>query len=85
LSKRPQKSAAHPVAVCKAGLVGNHVDRMSAALHHQSRSLDTKVLDVSHLVVKNGKIKLLREYLNIISSVRALLPNGLADVPAAAN
>jgi ketosteroid isomerase-like protein len=38
---------------------------------------------VSHLVVENGKIKLLREYLNIISSARALLPNGLADVPAA--
>jgi ketosteroid isomerase-like protein len=40
---------------------------------------------VSHLVVENGKIKLLREYLNIISSARALLPKGLADVPAAAN
>jgi ketosteroid isomerase-like protein len=38
---------------------------------------------VSHLVGENGKIKLLREYLNIISSARALLPNGLADVPAA--
>ena len=38
---------------------------------------------VSHLVVENGRIKLLREYLNIISSARALLPNGLADVPAA--
>ena len=40
---------------------------------------------VSHLVVENGKIKLLREYLNIISSAGALLPNGLADVPARAN
>jgi ketosteroid isomerase-like protein len=39
----------------------------------------------SHLVVGNGKIKLLREYLNIISSARALLPNGLADVPAPTN
>jgi len=38
---------------------------------------------VSHLVVENGKIKLLREYLNIISSARALLPKGLADVPRA--
>lgn len=38
---------------------------------------------VSHLVVENGKIKLLREYLNVISSARALLPNGLADVPPA--
>jgi uncharacterized protein len=37
---------------------------------------------VSHLVVENGKIKLLREYLNIISSARMLLPNGLADVSA---
>jgi uncharacterized protein len=40
---------------------------------------------VSHLVVENGKIKLLREYLKIISSARALLPKGLADVPAATN
>jgi uncharacterized protein len=40
---------------------------------------------VSHLVVENGKIELLREYLNIISSARALLPNGLADVPARVN
>lgn len=37
----------------------------------------------SLLVVENGKIKLLREYLNIISTARMLLPNGLADVPAA--
>src|SRR5262245_19840202 len=37
---------------------------------------------VSRLVVENGKIKLLREYLNVISSARILLPNGLADVPA---
>ena len=36
---------------------------------------------VSHL--ENGRIMLLREYLNIISSARALLPKGLADVPAA--
>ena len=36
---------------------------------------------VSHLVAGNGKIKLLREYLNIISFARQLLPNGLADVP----
>jgi ketosteroid isomerase-like protein len=40
---------------------------------------------VSHLVVENGKIRLLREYLNIISSARALLPKGLADVPAPTN
>jgi ketosteroid isomerase-like protein len=37
---------------------------------------------VSRLVVENGKIKLLREHLNIISSARALLPNGLSDAPA---
>jgi ketosteroid isomerase-like protein len=36
---------------------------------------------VSHLVVEHGKIKLLREYLNIIAFARQLLPNGLADVP----
>jgi ketosteroid isomerase-like protein len=35
----------------------------------------------SRLVVENGKIKLLREYLNIISTARMLLSNGLADVP----
>ena len=40
---------------------------------------------VSHLVVENGRIKLLREYLNIISSARALLPKGLAEVPAPTN
>lgn len=36
----------------------------------------------SRLVVEGGKIKLLREYLNIIATARALLPNGLEDVPA---
>ncbi len=36
---------------------------------------------VSHLVAENSKIKLLREYMNIISTARTLLPNGLADVP----
>jgi ketosteroid isomerase-like protein len=36
---------------------------------------------VSQLVAENGKIKLLREYLNVISTARILLPNGLADVP----
>jgi uncharacterized protein len=40
---------------------------------------------ISHLVVENGRIKLLREYLNIISSARALLPKGLAEVPAPTN
>lgn len=40
---------------------------------------------VSRIVVENGRIKLLREYLNIISSARMLLPNGLADLPAATN
>ncbi|MCB8878849.1 nuclear transport factor 2 family protein [Acidisoma cellulosilytica] len=39
---------------------------------------------VSRLVVENGKIKLLREYLNVILTARALLPNGLADVPESA-
>jgi hypothetical protein len=34
LSKRSQKSAAHAVAIGKAGLIGDHVDRMAAALHH---------------------------------------------------
>ena len=38
---------------------------------------------VSQLIAENGKIKVLREYLNIIKTARALLPNGLADVPPA--
>jgi hypothetical protein len=40
LSKRPQKSAAHPVSVRKPGLVGHHIDRVSAALHPQPRRLE---------------------------------------------
>ncbi len=36
---------------------------------------------VTRLEVENGKIKLLREYLNIIATARMLLPNGLASVP----
>jgi len=36
---------------------------------------------VSQLVAENGRIKLLREYLNVISAARILLPHGLADVP----
>jgi ketosteroid isomerase-like protein len=36
---------------------------------------------VSQLVAENGKIKLLREYMNVISTARILLPNGLADLP----
>lgn len=35
----------------------------------------------SLFVAENGKIKLLREYMNVVSSARALLPNGLADMP----
>jgi ketosteroid isomerase-like protein len=37
----------------------------------------------SLLVVEDGKIKLLREYLNVISTARMILPNGLAGVPDA--
>ena len=32
--------------------------------------------------VENGRIKLLREALNTLASVQALLPNGAADVPS---
>lgn len=39
---------------------------------------------ISRLVAENGRIKLLREYLNTVSMARALLPNGLADVPGGA-
>lgn len=38
---------------------------------------------VSQLVAENGKIKVLREYLNVINTARMLFPNGLADVPPA--
>ncbi len=34
------------------------------------------------LVAVNGKIKLLREYLDIISTARSVLPNDTADIPA---
>jgi ketosteroid isomerase-like protein len=40
---------------------------------------------VSHLVVSDGKIRLMREYLNVIASARAMLPNGLVDVPVLDN
>ena len=36
---------------------------------------------VSQLVAEGGKIKILREYLNVILTARMLFPNGLADVP----
>ncbi|BDU18949.1 nuclear transport factor 2 family protein [Dyella sp. GSA-30] len=36
---------------------------------------------VSRIVVQGGRITLLREYLNIISTARLLLPGGLAGVP----
>ncbi len=36
---------------------------------------------VTQLVAEHGRIKLLRETMNIIATARALLPNGLADVP----
>ncbi|POS10054.1 hypothetical protein C3Y08_00920 [Burkholderia gladioli] len=38
---------------------------------------------VSQLIAENGKIKVLREYLNVVNTARALLPNGLDDVPSA--
>jgi ketosteroid isomerase-like protein len=37
---------------------------------------------VSLLTVHDGKITLVREYLDIIATARMLLPNGLADVPS---
>ncbi|HEX7814008.1 hypothetical protein [Dyella sp.] len=37
--------------------------------------------DVTKLVMENGKIKLRREYLNLIATARMLLPQGLASVP----
>jgi ketosteroid isomerase-like protein len=40
---------------------------------------------VSRIVVEGGRIKLLREYLNIISTARLLLPGGLAGVPEASS
>jgi len=39
---------------------------------------------LSRLVVdEHGKIKLMREYLDIIASARVMLPNGLSDIPTA--
>ena len=40
---------------------------------------------VTYLLEEGGKIKLLREYLNVIATARVLLPNGLADVPDSKN
>ncbi|MCL4069370.1 hypothetical protein M3484_22690 [Pseudomonas sp. GX19020] len=40
---------------------------------------------VSQLVAENGKIKVLRENLNVINTAPMLFPNGLSDVPAPAN
>ena len=37
----------------------------------------------SRMVVEHGKIKLMREFLDIIASARAMLPNGLSDIPSA--
>ncbi|MEU8327761.1 hypothetical protein [Micromonospora sp. NPDC048839] len=33
-------------------------------------------------VAENGKIKLLRESLDLVRAARAMLPNGVADIPA---
>ncbi|MFF3890302.1 nuclear transport factor 2 family protein [Streptomyces sp. NPDC001914] len=33
------------------------------------------------LVAENGKIKLLRESLDLVRAARAMLPNGVADIP----
>jgi hypothetical protein len=34
------------------------------------------------LVAEQGKIKLLRESLDLVRAARAMLPNGVADIPA---
>lgn len=34
------------------------------------------------LVAENGRIKLLRESLNLVLAARAMLPNGVSDIPA---
>ncbi|MFK3796035.1 MULTISPECIES: nuclear transport factor 2 family protein [unclassified Pseudomonas] len=39
-------------------------------------------LFAARLVAENGKIKLLRESLNVVAAAQALNPNGLADLPA---
>ena len=38
-------------------------------------------LFAASLVAKNGKIKLLRESLNVVAAAQALNPNGVADLP----
>jgi ketosteroid isomerase-like protein len=40
---------------------------------------------VSQLIAEDGKIKVLREYLNVIKTARALFPKGLDEVPPAAD
>ena len=45
MSKGTQEGATHAVAIGKARLPGDDVDRMAALLHHQAGGLDAKVLD----------------------------------------
>jgi uncharacterized protein len=40
-------------------------------------------LFAARLVAHNGKIKLLRESLNVVAAAQALNPNGVADLPPA--
>jgi ketosteroid isomerase-like protein len=35
----------------------------------------------SRMVVEQGKIRLMREFLDVNASARVMLPNGLADIP----
>jgi hypothetical protein len=39
-------------------------------------------LDCKLLAARDRKIKLLREYLNVVATAKTMLLNGLADIPA---
>src|ERR1700730_1980172 len=45
LSKAAQEASAHPLAVTKAGFLGDFLDRQPSLLEHISGGLKTKVLD----------------------------------------
>jgi hypothetical protein len=82
LSKRSQKSAAHAVAIGKAGLIGDHVDRMAAALHHQPRRLDSEILDRLCLRLAGFRVKDAAELPGAeVSGLRQLLDRQRAMKP----
>ena len=66
LIETPDQIFAEYTAHTTAAATGRHIHHMFAA----------------RLVAENGKIKLLRESLNVVAAAQALLPGGTADLPA---